>query len=93
MYGPSKDKRSSTNILENISSSFINIDQGQEESCTQEEKVESASLEILDYLVLAEQKLPCLKRKIAPRQVLTTMMMTLMMNMTVKSSYWNFKNS
>jgi hypothetical protein len=47
MYGSSSDKRSSTNVTENISSSSINIDQGQEEqSHTQEEKVESSNLEI-----------------------------------------------
>jgi hypothetical protein len=46
MFGSSNDKRSSsTNILESISSSSINIDQDQEEqSSVQKEKVKSASV-------------------------------------------------
>jgi hypothetical protein len=49
MYGSSNRQRSSSSVPENISSSCINIDQGQEEqSHTQEEKVESTSLEKLD---------------------------------------------
>jgi hypothetical protein len=94
MYGSSNSQRSSSSVPENISSSSINIDQGQEEqSRTQEEKVESTSLENQtvrfpkpEYPILAEQKLSWLKRKIAPHQVLTMMMMTLMMNMIMKSS-------
>jgi hypothetical protein len=90
MFGSSDDKRSSsTNITENVSSSSIHIDQDQEEqSSDQKEKVKSISLRKLNYPVLAEQKLPWLKKKIAPRKVLmtTTMMMTLMMNMIMKSS-------
>jgi hypothetical protein len=49
MYGLSNSQRSSSSVPENISSSSINIDQGQkDQSCTQEEKVEYASLEKLD---------------------------------------------
>jgi hypothetical protein len=94
MYGSSNSQRSSSSVPENISSSSINTDQGQEEqSRTQEEKVESTSLENQtvrfpkpENPILAEPKLPWLKRKIAPHQVLTMMMMTLMMNMIMKSS-------
>jgi hypothetical protein len=52
MFGSSNDKRSSsTSIPENISSSFINIVQDQEEqSSVQKEKIKSASLENRNYL-------------------------------------------
>jgi hypothetical protein len=46
MFGSSNDKRSSSNALENISSSSIHIDQEQEEQpSVQKEEVKSASLE------------------------------------------------
>jgi hypothetical protein len=53
MFGSSDDKRSSsTNILENVSSSSIHIDQDQEEqSSVQKEKVKYVSLGKLDRLV------------------------------------------
>ncbi len=52
MYGSRNDKRSSSNIPENISSSSIHIDQDQEEqSSVQKEKVKSASLEKPNGLV------------------------------------------
>jgi predicted nucleotidyltransferase len=52
MYDLSNRQRSSSSVPENISSSSINIDLGQEEqSCTQEEKVEFASLKKPDCLV------------------------------------------
>jgi hypothetical protein len=45
MFGSSFDKRSSSNIPENFSSSYIHIDQDQEEqSSVQKEKVKSANL-------------------------------------------------
>jgi hypothetical protein len=52
MFGSSNDKRSSsTSIPENISSSFINIVQDQEEqSSVQKEKIKSVSLENRNYL-------------------------------------------
>jgi hypothetical protein len=40
--------------------------------------------------VLAEQKIPWLKKMIAPHQVPTSIMM--MMSMMIKSSCWNLKN-
>jgi hypothetical protein len=63
MFGSSNEKRSSsTSISENISSSSMHIDQGQEEqSSVQKENVKSISLRKSDdpvsqmeYLVLAE---------------------------------------
>jgi hypothetical protein len=52
IYVSSNSHRSSSSVPKNISSSSINIDQGQEEqSRTQEEKVESASLKKSDYPV------------------------------------------
>jgi hypothetical protein len=52
MYGSNKSKRSSSSALDNISSSSTHFDQGQEEqSCTQEKKVESTSLKKPDYPV------------------------------------------
>jgi hypothetical protein len=63
MFGSSNEKRSSsTSISENISSSSMHIDQGQEEqSSVQKENVKSISLKKSDdpvsqmeYLVLAE---------------------------------------
>jgi hypothetical protein len=52
MFGSSNGKRSSsTSIPENISSSFINIVQDQEEqSSVQKEKIKSVSLENRNYL-------------------------------------------
>jgi hypothetical protein len=45
MFGSSNNKRSSSNVSENISSSFIHIDQDQEEqSSVQKEEVKSVSL-------------------------------------------------
>jgi hypothetical protein len=97
IYGSSNSKRSSSSAPENIpiSSTHFNQDQEEQSSIQKEEKVKSASLGKLEGLVLIEQKLSCLKRKIAPRQVPTTtmMMMPLMMNMIMKSSCYNFKNS
>jgi hypothetical protein len=100
MYDSSNSKRLSSSAPENISLSSTHFDQDQEEqlSIQKEEKVKSASLGKPEGPVsqtrwsdLAEQKLPCLKRKIAPHQVPTTMMM--LMNMIMKSSCQNFKNS
>jgi methyltransferase-like protein len=53
MYGSSNDKRLSSNVLENISSSSIHTDQDSEEqsSVQKEEKVKSVSLRKLDGLV------------------------------------------
>jgi hypothetical protein len=53
MFVSSNNKRSSsTNVLESISSTSINIDQDQEEQLSvQKEKVKSVSLEKLDGLV------------------------------------------
>jgi hypothetical protein len=50
MYGSSNDKRLSSNIIENISSSSIHTDQDLEEqsSVQKEEKVKSVSLGKLD---------------------------------------------
>jgi hypothetical protein len=97
MYGSSNDKSSSSiNVPENISSSSMHIDQDNEEqSSVQKEKVKSASLGKLEYLVLAEQKLTWLKKMIALCRVpmMTMMMMILAMNMMIKSSCWSFKNS
>jgi hypothetical protein len=101
MYDSSNSKRLSSSAPENISLSSTHFDQDQEEqlSIQKEEKVKSASLGKPEDPVsqtrwsdLAEQKLSCLKRKIAPHQVPTTMMM-MMMNMIMKSSCQNFKNS
>jgi hypothetical protein len=45
MFGSSNDKRSSSNVPDNISSSFIHIDQDHEkQSSVQKEEVKSASL-------------------------------------------------
>jgi hypothetical protein len=92
MFDSSNDKRSSsTNIPENVSSSSIHIDQDQEEQSSILSVWENLTVWFSksEYPVLAGQKLPWLKKKIAPRQVLTTtmMMMTLMMNMIMKSPY------
>jgi hypothetical protein len=59
IYDSSNDKRSSSvNVIENISSSSINIDQDQEEqSSVQKEKVKFASLGKPEYPVLVEQEL------------------------------------
>jgi hypothetical protein len=53
MFVSSNNKRSSsTNVLESISSTSINVDQDQEEQLSvQKEKVKSVSLEKLDGLV------------------------------------------
>jgi hypothetical protein len=97
MYDSSNSKRSSSSASENISSSSTYFDQDQEEQSNvqKEEKVKSASLGKPEGPVLEEHKLPCLKRKIALHQVSMTMMMmmTLMMNMIMKSFCQNFKNS
>jgi hypothetical protein len=89
VYGSSNSKRSSSSAPENISSSSTHYDQDQEQqSNVQKEELNSVSLVKPDGPVLTEQKLPCLKRKIAPRQVptMTMIMMTLMMNMVMKIS-------
>jgi hypothetical protein len=49
MFGSSNDKRSSSNVPDNISSSFIHIDQDhKKQSSVQKEEVKSASLGKLD---------------------------------------------
>jgi hypothetical protein len=73
MFGTINDKRSSSNVLKNISSSSIHIDQDQvEQSSVQKENVKSTNLGKSDgpvknrmvrfskpeHLVLIEQKLP-----------------------------------
>jgi hypothetical protein len=92
MYDSSNSKRSSSSASKNISSSSTYFDQDQEEQSNvqKEEKVKLVSLGKPEGPVLEEHKLPCLKRKIALRQVSTTMMM---MNMIMKSFCQNFKNS
>jgi hypothetical protein len=52
MFGSSNDKRSSSSVLENMSSSSIHIDQSQEDqSIIQQDKVKSVSMGKPDYLV------------------------------------------
>jgi hypothetical protein len=52
MFGSSNDKRLSSSVPENMSSSSIHIDQNQEEqSSTQKDKVKSSSLGKLDCSV------------------------------------------
>jgi hypothetical protein len=95
MYGSRNSKKSSSSAPENISSSSTHFDQDQEEqSSVQKEKVKSVSLKKLDYPVFqtgvsgfGRTKTSLVEEKIAPHQVLTTtMMITLMMNMIMKSS-------
>ncbi|WP_428028737.1 hypothetical protein [Arcobacter sp.] len=94
MYDSSNSKRLSSSAPENISLSSTHFDQDQEEqlSIQKEEKVKSASLGKSEGPVLIEQKLSCLKRKIAPRQV-PMMMMIKMMSMMNKNSWWSLRNS
>jgi hypothetical protein len=79
----------------------MHIGQDQEEQSSDQKKVKFTSLKNQmvrflkpEYPVLTEQELTWLKKMIAPRQVLTMtlMMMILMTNMMIKSSYWSFKN-
>jgi hypothetical protein len=76
IYGSSNSKKSSSSASENISSLSTHFDQDQEEqSSVQKEEINSASLGKPDGLVLVEQKMTCLKKMIALRQVLTSMTM------------------
>jgi hypothetical protein len=88
IFDSSNDKRSSSSVPENMSSSSIHIDHNQEEQLSiEKDKVKSVSLEKSDYPILVEQKPPLLKKLIAPHQVLTSMMMmmTPIMSMMIKS--------
>jgi hypothetical protein len=96
IFDSSNDKRSSSSVPENMSSSSIHIDHNQEEQLSiEKDKVKSVSLEKSDYPILVEQKPPLLKKMIAPHQVPTSMMMmmTPIMSMMIKSSCWSLKNS
>jgi hypothetical protein len=88
IFDSSNDKRSSSSVPENMSSSSIHIDHNQEEQLSiEKDKVKSVSLEKSDYPILVEQKPPLLKKMIAPHQVPTSMMMmmTPIMSMMIKS--------
>jgi hypothetical protein len=88
IFDSSNDKRSSSSVPENMSSSSIHIDHNQEEQLSiEKDKVKSVSLEKSDYPILVEQKPPLLKKLIAPHQVPTSMMMmmTPIMSMMIKS--------
>jgi hypothetical protein len=95
MYGSINSKKSSSSAPENISSSSTLFDQSQEgQSSSQKDEAKSASLGKPDYPVLAEQKMSYLKKMIALHQVSTLMMMmTQMMSMMNKNSWWSLRNS
>jgi hypothetical protein len=102
MFGSSNDMKSSSNILEKISSSSTLFDQSQEgQSSSQKEEAKSISLGKSDCPVFqtrrfsfAEQKMSYLKKMIALHQVPTSMtMMTRMMSMMNKNSWWSLINS
>jgi hypothetical protein len=95
LYGSSNNKKSLSSAPENISSSSILFDQSQEgQSCSQKEKAKSASLGKPGCPVLEEQKMSYLKKMIALHQVLTSMMMmTHMMSVMNKNSWWSLRNS
>jgi hypothetical protein len=89
MYGSSNSKKSLSSALENISSSSSTLfDQSQEgQSSSQKEEAKSVSS------ILSEQKISYLKKMIALNQILTLMMMTQMMGMMNKNSWWSLRNS
>jgi hypothetical protein len=92
MYGSNNSKKSSSSDLENISSSSTHFDQEQEEQSSVQKELNSASLEKSDGPILAEQKMSYLKKMIALHRVSTSMIiMTQMMSMMNKSSWWNLR--
>jgi hypothetical protein len=92
MYGSNNSKKSSSSDLENISSSSTHFDQEQEEQSSVQKELNSASLKKSDGPILAEQKMSYLKKMIALHRVSTSMIiMTQMMSMMNKSSWWNLR--
>jgi hypothetical protein len=102
MYGSSNSKKSSSSAPENILSLSTLFDQSQEGQLCYKKKKQNLSVwenwtvhfPKLEGPVLAEQKMSYLKKMIALHQVLTSMMMiTQMMSMMNKNSWWSLRNS